>query len=213
MRQIITVFTIMALMPVFGQNHFIGLKSGLNLTNINSPGFLFERQNRIGFNGGLTYEYQLNERFNLGIDLLYFQKGFRSDITFTDELGNMLETVTIKYNFDYVSLPIKGGYVFGDKIAGFINLGMIPSILINAKTIMPAAEGITEGITSNEIESLRKFELGGLVEVGANYKIKPDLILSTTIAYQNSITSIANGGNTRNHGMALSIEIKYALKK
>ena len=145
MRKIITVLTIVFSIPVFGQNHFIGLKGGMNKTNVNSTNFISNNGNRNGFNGGLTYEYRLNKKFNLGIEILYGQKGFTNDIFLTDETGNVTgEKATSEFNYNYLSFPIKGGFVLGGRISGFINFGFVPSFLINAKTIEPAIEGIMD---------------------------------------------------------------------
>jgi hypothetical protein len=219
MRIIITVLTIVISIPTFGQNHFFGLKGGINWTNVNSSNFISGNDNRTGFNGGLTYQYFLNERFNLGTELLYFQRGFVNDIVFTNEFGNPTgERATNTLDYDYLSIPLKGGIRIGDKFSGFANLGIVPSFLLDAKTTTPAIEGFQEETTYNVTDRVTKFDLGGLVEIGANYKITPDFLLSTSFGYQHSFTSITNDdyfSNTeaRHYGMVLSIGLKYALKK
>jgi hypothetical protein len=219
MRKILTVLTIVISPPSFGQNHFIGLKGGINRTNINSNNFINNNENRPGLNGGLTYKYLLNEKFNLGVDFLYFQKGFTNDIVFTDELGNPTgERATSKFNYDYLSFPLKGGYVIGGKISGFANIGIVPSVLIDANNITPAIEGFAEENTENVTDNVNKFDLGGLVEIGANYMIMNDFLLSASIGYQHSFTSITNdnyfsNADVRHYGIVLSIGLKYALQK
>ena len=219
MRKIITVLTIVISIPTFGQNHFIGLQGGVNWTNVNSSNFISNNDTRTGFNSGLTYQYRLDEKFNLGIDLLYFQRGFTNDIVFKDEFGNTIgESANSEFSYDYFSLPLKGGIVIGDKFSGFANLGIIPSFLLDAKTTLPAIEGFQEETTSNVTDRVTKFDLGGLVEIGANYKITPDFLLSTSFGYQHSFTSITNddyflNAEVRHYGMVLSIGLKYALKK
>ena len=219
MRKIITLLIVLFTVPVFGQNHFIGMKGGLNRMNVNSSNFISNNDNRTGFNSGLTYQYILNERFNLGTDLLYFQRGFTNDIVFTDEFGNPTgESATSRFNYDYLSVPLKGGIVIGNKFSGFANLGIVPSLLVDATTITPAIEGVQEETVYNVTDRVTKFDLGGLVEIGANYKITPDFLLSATFGYQHSFTSITNDDYFRisevhHYGMVLSFGLKYALKK
>ena len=55
-------------LPAFAQNHFIGLKTGANLTNVVATDFLFQTENKIGFNAAITYECMFNEHFSLGVD-------------------------------------------------------------------------------------------------------------------------------------------------
>ena len=219
MRKILTALTILISIQTYGQNHFLGVQGGINLTNVNSSNFTSNNDNRIGFNSGVTYQYYQNERFNLGIDLLYFQRGFTNDIVYTDELGNPTgETATSEFNYDYLSLPLKGGVVIGDKFSGFANLGIIPSFLLDAKTTTPAIEGFQEETTVNVTDRVTKFDLGGLAEIGASYKITQGFLLSATFGYQHSFTSITNddyfsNAEVRHYGMILSIGLKYALKK
>lgn len=219
MRKLITALILISTIPVLGQNHIVGVKGGINWTNVNSSSFISNNDSRTGFNGGLSYEYGLNNKFNLGMDLLYFQNGVTNDIIFTDEIGNPTgESVTNEFNYDYLSLPLKCGFVIGDKISGFANLGIIPSLLVDAKTISQAIEGFVEETTINVTDRVTKFDLGGLVEIGANYKVAPDLLLSATFGYRHSFTSITNenylsNAEVRHYGMVLSVGLKYVLKK
>lgn len=219
MKKILTVLTIVISITAFGQNHFIGLKGGINYTNVKSTNFTNSDGNRTGFHSGLTYEYPLNKRFNLGIDFLYFQKGFTNDIVFIDQSGNTAgESVIIEFNYDYLSLPLKGGIEFGEKFSGFANLGIVPSVLVDAKTITPNIEGFTEETPHKMTDAVTKFDLGGLVEIGANYNITTDFLLSAAIGYQHSFTSITNddyyeNAEARHYGLAFSIGLKHKLKQ
>ena len=219
MRKIITVLILVISIPVFGQNHFIGLKSGMSWTNVNSSNFIGNNDNRTGFNGGLTYEYHLNTKFNLGMDMLYSQKGFTNDIVFTDETGNPTgEKATSEFNYDYLSFPIKGGLVLGDKISGFVNLGFVPSVLIDAKTIEPAIEGFRDKTTYDVTDRVTEFDFGGLIEIGGIYKVKESFLLFASFSYQQSFMTISNSdyfsaSKIKHYGMTMSIGLKYALKK
>ena len=102
MRKIITVLMIVISIPTFGQDHFIGLRGGINWTNVNSSNFISNNDNRTGFNSGLTYQYYLSERFSLGIDLLYFQRGFTS---ITND--NYLSNATVRHYGMVLSIGLK----------------------------------------------------------------------------------------------------------
>jgi hypothetical protein len=217
MKKIITVLTIMISIPAFSQNHFIGLKGGVNMTNVNTNDFINDA--RIGFNAGLTYEYVVNNRFNVGVDFLYFQKGFTNEINLTDVSGNSTGKVLVaEFNYDYLSIPIKVGATTSGKFSGFVNLGVIPSFLINAKEKIPSIEADPAVTTYDVTDKVTKFDVGGMVEIGANYKIRPDFLLSASLGYQHSVTSFTNdnyfsGSEARHYGMVLSIGVKYALIK
>ncbi len=219
MKIIFTILTIVISIPAISQNHIIGLKGGTNWTNVQSTNLPHNNGNRTGFHSGITYDYRVNKRVKLGTDVLYLQKGYTNDVIFTDRLGNPTgERVTIDYKYDYLSLPLKCGIVIEDEFSGFINLGIVPSFLVDAKTTAPAIEGLAEETTFNVTDRVTKFDLGGLIEMGANYSLTPDFLLSATIGYQHSFTSIANENYfpeaaIRHYGIALSVGVAYALKK
>lgn len=219
MRKILIVIISLSSLPVFGQNHFVGLKNGINWANVNSSNFLNDNDNRRGYTGGLTYQYSLNEKFNLGLDLLYSQRGFTNDIVFTNEFGTPTgERATVNFDYDYLAIPLKGGIVIGDTFSGFANLGIVPSILLDATTTTPAIEGFQERTTINITDRVNKFDLAGLAEIGANYPINSNFLLSASLGYQHSFTSITNdnyfsGSEIRHYEIVLSFGIKYALKK
>lgn len=219
MKSTIIILLLISPISVFGQNHFIGLKGGINWTNINSSDFLSNNDNRTGFNGGMTYELRLKNNFNFGVDLLYTQKGFTNDIIFTNETVNPTgEKATIVFNYDYLTFPVKGGFLIGKRISGFVNLGIVPSLLIDAKTITPAFDNIIEEEIFDVRNRVTKFDFGGMIEIGGNYKFKERFLLYISFAYQHSFTTITNSdyfaiGKVKHYGMTSSIGLKYALKK
>ena len=133
MRTFFILLILVTTIPAFCQNHFVGIKAGPTLANMDWP-LSADFQNRVGINSGFTYDYHLNKWFNVGADLLYFQKGFKLDVIQTDQFGNAIETLDFKFNFDYLLMPLKAGLMVGDKLSGFANLGIIPSFLILAKS-------------------------------------------------------------------------------
>jgi hypothetical protein len=217
MRKLIVALILISTIPVFGQNHIIGLKGGVSLTNIHSSNFLSKVDNLTGFNGGLSYEYRFENHFNLGIDFLYFQKGFTNDIIFTDDYGIPTgEKATSYFKYDYLSLPVKGGFFIGDKISGFLNIGLVPSILINAKTTAPGIIGSDYEETNEVTDIVKKLDFGGLIEIGGSYKFGDKFLIFTSFAYQQSFMSITNtdyfsSSSIKHYGMTMSIGLKYIL--
>ncbi len=113
---------------VYGQNQYAGVTGGILLSNNN----IRNSQNlddRSAFAGGLTYTFHFNERLTFGADRLYLQRGFRDDIYFTDQSGYVEEEKLFRFNFDYVAVPLKVGYNFGQQLYGFVNVGVMPSFL------------------------------------------------------------------------------------
>lgn len=215
MRKIIAILILISTITASGQNHFIGVKSGINWTSVNSDYSLNNSNKRTGFSGGLTYQFKINNSFSLGIDLLYAQKGFNSDINFINPSGEPVgPDEESNFNYDYFSFPLKAGYSIGNTISGFINLGVVPAFIVKAETIVPTFEGSETIDATDEVTS---FDFGGIVEIGASYAILDRLLIVTSFGYQHSLTSLSNSdyfpeSNVKHYGMTLSIGVKYALK-
>ena len=222
MKNILLFILTIATLKVAGQNHFIGLKGGGNSTNITSSNFLSQTDSRTGLTVGLTYEFLIKKHFSIGADFIYNQRGFTNDIVLTDNSGNPFgEKHTTTFNYDYVSLPIKTGFNIGTKLYGFTNIGVMPSLLVDAKITKPTFD-IDGKLIGNEIfevtNRVSKFDFSGLVEIGGGYKFKERYWLFTSLSYQQSFTTITNpdyfaNSKIRHHGMALTIGLNCALKK
>ena len=191
MKVLLVIFLIASAAVLFGQNHFIGLRSGPNVSNVNSDGFPHESENRTGFHMGVTYEYEFKSRLGLGADLLYFQRGFGITGIYTDELGNPIgELPETAFNYSYLSMPIKAGTSFGKEISGFMNIGIVPSILIEAKHIDPGLDGFFEPMTIDVTDQVKKMDFAGLFEMGGTYRFKDRLFFYASIVYQYSFSSL-----------------------
>jgi len=222
MKNIFIFILIISTLKVAGQNHFIGLNGGVNSTSITSSNFLSQIDSRLGMSAGLTYNYLVKKHFSVGTELIFNQRGFTNDIVFSDNLGNPSgEKHTTRFNYDYVSLPLKTGFNIGTNLYGFANVGVIPSLLLDAKTITPSFD--TEGkFTGNETfdvtNKVSKFDFAGQVEIGGGYKFKGRYWLFTSLSYQQSFTTITNSdyfanSKIKHYGTVLTVGLKYSLTK
>lgn len=211
MKIFITIILSIVSLNVLGQNHLFGLKGGLNLTNISSSNFMNDTDSRTGFSGGLSYEYILDNRVSFGADIIFNQRGFSNDLIVRDNFGNPTgEVITTHFNYDYLSIPIRTGKYFGEKTFGFGQIGIVPSILMDAKTI-PGSDAaiVTDRVT--------KFDFAGLIELGAGHKFNR-LWLCVSAAYQHSFTTITNSNyfadsKIRHKGLTFSFGLRYQLTK
>jgi len=224
MRNIFLFFLALTTITVNGQNHLFGVKggAGANWTEVTATNFLKDRNYRTGMAIGLTYDYLFKKHFSAGVDIIYNQRGFTNDIIFTDDLGNPTgRKEIIKFNYDYLTVPLKVGFNYGKTVYGFANIGLTPSILVDAKTITPTIDFngiIIPSETSNITSRVNKFDIGGLVEIGGGYKFKGRYWLFTSFSYQHSFTTITNSdyfanSKIRHYGMTLNLGLKCALTK
>ena len=221
MKKLVILFGMFMSVCAIGQEHYLGIKTGLNWTDVSSTNFLSgnteTREQRAGFNGGLMYEYHIDEMFHLGVDFLYAQKGFSQKIGFIAVNGGPLDEENSEYNFDYISLPIKGGITIGNKVSGFANLGITPSILVSSFIITPEIPGFSQENKTNLTNKASRFDMGGIAEIGVNYEILDSTVLFTSIGYQVSFTSLTTdkffpSGEARHSGLVLALGLKYRLK-
>jgi len=219
MQHFFSILTLLIAFPVFSQNHFIGIKGGINWTDVQRTNLPVNNGARQGFHSGLTYQYSLTKNHNIGLDFLYFQKGFSNKFIFTDESGNPTgENASFWYNYDYLSFPITWGYEIGDQFSAFANVGIVPAYLINANVITPEIEGIVEGGTNYTTDKVNRFDLGAMLEMGAKYRILPQLLVKASFGIHHGITSVTNvdyfkNSEIRHKGMRFSIGVMYGLKR
>ena len=223
MKKILLMILTGISMNVFGQVQLIGIQGGVNMTNQSSPNIFKDSKFRTGIIGGLNYEFIFKSKYSLGADLLYSQKGFNDKMIFVDDNGNPTGiTSDLKYYYDYLSLPLKIGYSSGDKLKGFVKIGICPSVLLKAEMTTPKVNNNGNYIgneTTDATNNASKLDLGGLIELGAGYGLNNTLDLFSSITYNHSLTTFSNSKNDyfsdakmRHYGFSLAMGIKYKLE-
>ena len=173
------------------QDHLVGVQFGKNLTSasaVNSPG----QVPRDGISAGVSYEYVSKKKLSTEASLIYTQRGYKTGLPYMNEFGELADkNYKNNHNFDYISLPLKVGFKFGNKFFGLMNMGIVPAYLIQAQTVMP---GFNDGeITKIQLtRQYNKFDVAGLVELGGGYKIQNRFVIFITTAYQHSFTTTSN---------------------
>lgn len=220
MRTVILFILTLTITEVAGQTHLFGIKGGINWTNITSSNFPNGNDYRTGITSGLTYEYVSQKHLSVGADIIYNQRGF--SFTLLDNLGNRTDSgPRAKFNYNYLSIPFKTGLSYGRKLYTFVNVGVVPSFLIDAKTISPKfdASGIIIGSETIDVTSrVAKFDVAGLLEAGGGYKIANKYSVFIAFAYQHSLTSITNSeyfanSKIRHNGYSITVGLKRSLTR
>lgn len=221
-KQLLFIILTVTTLNLTGQNDLIGLNVGLNSTNTSSDFLSSTNYAKTGLSAGLTYEHLFKRHLIFGTDLIYNQRGFKDDVIFYDIEGNPTsEKYTTKYNYNYVSLPLKLGFTFGKKLYGFTHFGVIPSFLVNANTIVPTFDSNANRHGEETFDvtyRVSKFDFAGLFEIGASYPLNETYLFFASFSYQRSLTTLTNANYFANstikmYGMALNLGVKYALSK
>ncbi|MEQ8625241.1 MAG: porin family protein [Vicingaceae bacterium] len=217
MKSLLAFLILLTSIPLIAQNHFIGVQGGAAWTDVNGENFIPDNYARKGLMTGLKYEYQFKNNLQLGLDVLYNQKGFKSDILFTDNNGVAISKGEIDFKFDYLSLPIKAGYTIGNDFKGFFNVAAVPSFLLRSEieNSLFDANNNLEDIS----DKFTKFDLAGMLELGGSYSLREQILLFMAFNYQYSFTSYTSDdeffpvSEAYHYGFTAAIGIKYKFIK
>lgn len=222
MKKITVIALTFICLNAFAQKHLIGVKSGLNFSNIYNDNSATKYEYQSGLSGGLTYELFFKKNFSLGLDFIYNERGFKRDIYPTLNNGAPTgEKITESYNNNYFSVPIKVGYTFGKKIFGFVNIGICPSFLLNAKAsaiYFDKNGNNASSETKDFMERVLKVDLAILSEVGLGYKLKNKYYFYTSVSNQTSFgpiynTTFSTDEEIKHFGYIFSVGVKVNLGK
>jgi len=221
MRQILIFLFILISSVALGQKHLIGLQGGLNFTNFTSKENFENTTSRTGFIGGITYDFMLTEKYRIGVDILYSQRGVKDKFILIDDFGTYMGEVDTEMNYDYLSIPIKFGYELGGKIKLIPKIGIVPAIAIKAEMTSPTVDGngfVTGQETIDHTDYVSKFDFGGMVEFGIETELTKNIIFCSNLNYKHSLTTFSNsdyfdGQNMRHYGFSVAVGLKYKLNK
>ena len=118
----------------------VGLKAGVNITSINYDARfnqqVVEQDFKLGYMGGLTFQYFNQANIGLQIEALYIQKGFKTKL-------DTLEDLQYERTIDYLTIPmLMHAYIGKKRFNMSILLGPYISYALSSN------EKFTEGDTS-----------------------------------------------------------------
>jgi len=221
MKKTLILLAILSSFGAIAQKHLIGIKGGASWTNVHTSNFNFDTKSRTGYLVGMTYDYKLTDKFSIGAEVLYGQRGFNIVFVPFDDFGLpfSMDVEDTKSKYDYLSIPIKASYSVGNKLFGFGSIGVIPAFLTKAVTVTPPISffGFTIDETTTEItKDVSRFDLAAFAEMGIGYKFNDTYLLYLSFGYNHSFLTITNDdyfseSKIRNYGMPLMLGFKYAL--
>lgn len=203
MKKLLAILLLLSTSPIFSQNHLIGLQSGVSWINVNSSENNDLYKARLGAMFGFNYQYQFKNKLQLGVDVLYAQKrqvvkgqythnsfppnqrGFIYNPNPTRQDGDIVQYKQDE-QYNYLSMPLKLGYSIGNKLRGFMNVGLVPSLILSSKYTYtenggPRTETFVVGTYSEE-----SLDIAGIVELGSSYTIKQQYVMFLLCNFQSS---------------------------
>jgi len=172
LKKILSVFVLTAALAAsLGNNAMAqaraGIKGGLNVSNLYIDDINDENA-RYGFNVGLYGQILSSDVFAIQPELLFSTKGTKAFY------NNGLVDQTIKYNLNYLDLPVLAVFKLGNSAE--IHVGPYASYLLNAN--ISYSGNLANGDDEIDKDNLRSFDYGlvggfglnfGAVQVGARY--------------------------------------------
>jgi hypothetical protein len=147
-----------------------------------------------GFNVGLIYNYSLKEHWGLGAGILYSAEGWHIDAT--DENANVA----------YVRVPLRLQYFFGEWGQAFrpkLYAGPSLAFLAGAKTDIG-------GNTLDFKDQMESFDVGLLVGLGFNYRLRDRMWLNLDLGYTHGFLNAYDSETLDNKNRLLNANVGVA---
>ncbi len=152
----------------------------------------WERDLRGG--AGISVRYQLNALF-LKTDLLYYNKGFKTDITATDAYGNSTAGHTLKGHFHYLTLPLLVG-VSIKETGFFLNAGPYVGRLLKMNYTHDLPEETQIPSNWQETSSWNRFDYGVSGGVGYSRSLLGFVSVSAEIRQDLGLRNLVREGTS-----------------
>jgi len=166
MKRIIFTALILSIVSFSARAQYIGVKGGLNLSNLNIDDVDDENM-RAGYHFGAYINLPISDGFAVQPEVLYSTKGAEADYNLVGFDG------TAKLKLDYIDVPILAVFKLGDAIE--IHAGPYFGFLANSKYEVSGDVSDDGDLDSDNFKNLDYGLVGGLavnfaaIQVGARY--------------------------------------------
>lgn len=187
------VFSVMSLSTAIAQTTSIGPIIGVNSsTVINLPNNAY----KAGLTVGGFLNHSVDEHFGINGKLLFSQ------------LGTGFDNSSLVHRLNYIQLPVSGVYYFGDAGNRFrpkVFLGLYVGSLLNA------TYDNGDDIKVNGADGYKKFDFGGQVGLGFNYRLKSRTWLNVDAGYNAGFVELSDnlGSDLKNRAFNLNVGVSF----
>jgi hypothetical protein len=222
MKSLITSIFLSLCLGAISQTQSLGLKTGLSWCNQSGSNYYSSSESIQRYLLSADYNYQFKSKLKVGVGVSYAPAGFKVPLIFTDQAGNVInnEPLYMKFTHDYISIPIKVGYEFGNKLFGYGDIGIAPSFLIKAERTNPTFDENLQHngeVTIEMTDQYAPIEFGGVLDLGIGYKLSDRYSLFVEGNFYQGLTTITTDNyfidktifNSRSSAL---IGIRYTLK-
>lgn len=182
---IFLIISIITLTPAFAQDHRIeiGVEVSPGMTSLRGNPLVDRHDATLGFTGGFFLQYNFSNLFSLRTNLALERKGSSNTSQVTDQNGNIMDDMTLHFNFNYLVLPILTRASFGQRAKFFIDAGPYLGYLLKNTAVL---KGENYETTRSHDDSLYKKADFGL-STGAGVSIPLNKNISLSFEARNSL--------------------------
>jgi hypothetical protein len=185
-----TLFVTMILMTtnvVFGQNFSIGGEFGVT-SSINNYYKVTDFENRRNtYYGGLSFNYQYNDRLSFSTGLHYLRQGYRHSTCYIFQEGVKNQLVG---KIDYLTIPVSVNIHFLKSRKLITTFGLLGGYNVKAVQDYPEPIGGCEiYYTPDLTSSTQEFSLSGIVGIGYKAFENDKIELIPIIKYYHGLTN------------------------
>ena len=187
MKKIILTTFVLSIMAFSANAQYLGLKGGLNLSNLNVDD-VDSKNMRTGYHFGAYLNVPLSDAFAFQPEVLYSTKG--STLEKNYNFAGIDGTGTAELKIDYIDVPLLGVFRVGDALE--LHIGPYIGFLANSSYSLEIDGDLdgeyTDDIDSDQLKNLDYGLIGGValnfaaLQVGARYNYGLQKIEDSTTA-------------------------------
>lgn len=171
MRKIILTTIVLSFIAVAAKAQYVGIKGGLNLSNLNIDGVDDENM-RLGYHFGAFLNLPISDGFAVQPEVLYSTKGTRAN--YNQDLGIFGQfNAETKFKLDYIDVPLLAVLRIGDNFE--IHAGPYIGFLMSSKWEVTGDVEVEDDLDKDNFKSMDYGLVGGIalnfsaLQVGARY--------------------------------------------
>lgn len=217
----ISLFITFLFGQVYGQTLTLGVKAGPTVSGLlysDSP----KTGHRFGFSAGVSLLKPISDNKQLGVELIYDQRGYSDQIAFTNIEGAYAGILKFTFLFDYIALPCYVRFHSSKDVQWFLDLGVSPSYLISTRIESHSVDlnGNIGPLTKVKFDpypfNLRRFDFSALVGGGVQFKIIDNTTIELNLRYTNGLISLYDKGLFGQYmlinSLNFSVGVNYRIK-
>ena len=170
----------------------------------NSPG---DTKFNPAWNAGLSFIYSSRSHFGLGVDAKYSAEGNKIKYSATE--GNGLINYKNTVNANYIRVPVKVIYFFGDNKSAVrpkIYAGPSMGFLTGGKTVTRIeGTGVVEKVDTKD--EMKNFDFGVTAGAGLNFRVAPRTWLNTDLAFYQGLLDVTKANDMTKHNGNVGLNV------